>query len=115
MPGLRLTTGTKFIPSQEDLINISPLKIKKTSLPKSKKPKLDKMIKKISEKQEGIVFLLWGNFARKKKELIDTSKHHVLESPHPSPLARGFLGCKHFSQCNALLEQQGKETINWQV
>ena len=75
----------------------------------------DAVIKNISEKQEGIVFLLWGNFARKKKELIDTSKHHVLESPHPSPLARGFLGCKHFSQCNTLLEQQGKEAINWQI
>ena len=75
----------------------------------------DAVIKNISEKREGIVFLLWGNFARQKKELIDTSKHHVLEAPHPSPLARGFLGCKHFSQCNALLEQQGKEAINWQV
>ena len=75
----------------------------------------DAVIKNISEKQEGIVFLLWGNFARKKKELIDTAKHHVLESPHPSPLARGFLGCKHFSQCNALLKQQGKTPIEWQV
>lgn len=75
----------------------------------------DAVIKNISEKREGIVFLLWGNFARNKKELIDTSKHHVLEAPHPSPLAHGFLGCKHFSQCNALLEQQGKAPINWQV
>ena len=75
----------------------------------------DAVIKNISEKREGIVFLLWGNFARKKKALIDTSKHYVLEAPHPSPLARGFFGCKHFSQCNTLLEQQGKETINWQV
>lgn len=75
----------------------------------------DAVIKRLSDEKSGIVFLLWGNFARKKKELIDTSKHHILEAPHPSPLAHGFLGCQHFSQCNGLLEKQGDTPINWQV
>ena len=75
----------------------------------------DAVIKKLSEERENLVFLLWGNFARKKKELIDMTKHHVLEAPHPSPLAQGFLGCRHFSQCNTLLEKQGEAIIDWQV
>ncbi len=75
----------------------------------------DAVIKKLSDEKTGIVFLLWGNFARKKKELIDSTKHFVLEAPHPSPLARGFLGCAHFSKCNEILEKAGKTPINWQV
>ncbi len=74
------------------------------------------VIKKISEQQDGVVFLLWGNFARSKKEFIDEMKHHVLESVHPSPLAgNGFQGNKHFSKTNELLIQQGKTPIDWQV
>ncbi|MBK9337438.1 MAG: uracil-DNA glycosylase [Lewinellaceae bacterium] len=76
----------------------------------------DAVIRHISEKKTGIVFLLWGNFARSKKALIDETKHYVLEAPHPSPLAgNGFQGCGHFSQTNALLEKQGKAIVNWQV
>lgn len=76
----------------------------------------DSVIKVINDSCEGVVFLLWGNFARAKRELIDTSRHHVLEAAHPSPLARGaFFGCRHFSKANALLEQQGKTPINWQL
>jgi uracil-DNA glycosylase len=76
----------------------------------------DAVIKKISDEKEGVVFLLWGNFARGKKILIDDSKHHVLESAHPSPLAgNAFLGNKHFSTTNDILIKQGKSTINWQV
>lgn len=69
----------------------------------------------LSEKREGLIFLLWGNFAIAKKELIDRSKHFVLTAPHPSPLSasRGFFGCRHFSQVNALLRQMGKDEINW--
>jgi len=69
----------------------------------------------LSEKREGLIFLLWGNFAIAKKELIDLSKHFVLTAPHPSPLSasRGFFGCRHFSQVNALLRQMGKDEINW--
>ena len=74
----------------------------------------DAVIKYISDNCEGVVFLLWGNFARSKSVLIDRSKHHVLEAAHPSPLARGaFFGCRHFSQANTLLSQQGKAPIDW--
>ena len=76
----------------------------------------DAVITKISELKEGIVFLLWGNFARSKKSLIDELKHYVLESPHPSPLAGGgFMGQHHFSKTNELLEQQGLAPIDWSI
>lgn len=76
----------------------------------------DAAIKKISEEKSGIVFMLWGNFARAKKNLIDTSKHFVLEAAHPSPLSRGaFFGSKHFSAANRLLLQQQKQPIDWKT
>ena len=76
----------------------------------------DSVIKTISDKKEGVVFLLWGNFAKAKKSLIDQSKHYILESPHPSPLAgNGFFGNHHFSKTNELLVKQGKTPIDWQV
>ncbi|MDR1342063.1 MAG: uracil-DNA glycosylase [Prevotellaceae bacterium] len=76
----------------------------------------DAVIRKISDEKSGVVFLLWGNFARAKKELIDTGRHHVLEAAHPSPLARGaFNGCRHFSKTNALLQQQGLAPIDWKL
>ena len=74
----------------------------------------DAVIRYISDNCEGVVFLLWGNFARSKSALIDHSRHHVLEAAHPSPLARGaFFGCRHFSKTNALLEAQGKTPVDW--
>ena len=74
----------------------------------------DAVIKCISDKCEGVVFMLWGNFARTKSALIDSTRHYVLEAAHPSPLARGaFFGCRHFSQTNALLKAQGKSPIDW--
>lgn len=74
------------------------------------------VIRTISEKKEGIIFLLWGNFARSKKEYIDEMKHHVLEAAHPSPMAGGaFFGCRHFSKTNELLRKQGLEPIDWQI
>jgi len=76
----------------------------------------DAVIRLISESQEGIVFLLWGNFAKSKKELIDTSKHHVLTAAHPSPLARNaFNDCKHFSKTNTFLRNSGKKEIDWSI
>ena len=76
----------------------------------------DAVIRYISDNCEGVVFLLWGNFARGKSALIDRSRHHVLEAAHPSPLARGaFFGCRHFSQANALLTSQGKEPVDWKL
>lgn len=76
----------------------------------------DAVIKYISDNCSGVVFLLWGAYARTKSDLIDTSKHHVLKAAHPSPLARGaFFGCKHFSKTNQILTSQGKSPINWQL
>jgi uracil-DNA glycosylase len=74
----------------------------------------DAVIRTLSQQRQGLVFLLWGNFARSKKELIDTSRHTVLEAAHPSPLARGaFFGCKHFSRTNQILVSQGETPIDW--
>lgn len=75
----------------------------------------DAAIKAISDHRQGVVFLLWGSYAIKKAQLIDTTKHFVLTAPHPSPLSvyRGFFGCRHFSQCNAILQQQGSAPIDW--
>lgn len=75
----------------------------------------DNIIKYISENLRDVVFLLWGSPAIAKSKLIDSSKHHILTAPHPSPLSayRGFLGCKHFSQTNKILEEIGKEPIRW--
>ena len=74
----------------------------------------DAVIELVSDKKEGIVFLLWGKYAQNKGKVIDTEKHHVLTAPHPSPLARGgFTDCKHFSKCNQYLESIGKEGIDW--
>ena len=75
----------------------------------------DAAISALSQQRSGIVFLLWGSYAIAKSQLIDRTKHYVLTAPHPSPLSayRGFFGCKHFSQCNALLQQQGLQPIDW--
>ena len=76
----------------------------------------DAVISYISDNCEGVVFMLWGNFARGKRELIDASRHCVLEAAHPSPLARGaFFGCRHFSRANSWLIANGKSPINWQL
>lgn len=74
----------------------------------------DAVIRKLSEERDGLIFLFWGNYARKKKDLIDLRKHRVLEAAHPSPLARGaFFGCRHFSQTNEMLKRMGKTPIEW--
>ncbi len=74
----------------------------------------DEVIKKVSEKRDAVVFMLWGSYARSKKQLIDQSKHLVLEAQHPSPLSvRGFLGCRHFSKANAWLREKGLSVIDW--
>lgn len=76
----------------------------------------DEVIRTLSDKKEGLVFLLWGGFAKKKTKLIDSKKHHILTSGHPSPLSanRGYwFGNKHFSKTNAILQNQGEAPINW--
>ena len=75
----------------------------------------DEVITTINRQREHIVFLLWGTPARRKASMIDRSRHLVLEAPHPSPLSasRGFFGCRHFSACNAYLQQHGLTPIEW--
>lgn len=77
----------------------------------------DKVIEHIDQECEGVIFLLWGAHAQKKGKKINTQKHHVLKSAHPSPLSayRGFFGCQHFSQTNTLLQTMNKTPITWQV
>ena len=77
----------------------------------------DSVIQNISQKKEGVIFLLWGRFAQDKAELIDKNKHHILTAPHPSPFSvyRGFFGCKHFSKTNKLLAEQGLKEIDWKI
>ena len=75
----------------------------------------DTIIKTIATQKEQVVFMLWGNYARSKAALIDQDTHLILEAPHPSPLSahRGFMGCKHFSRCNAYLAKQDQTPIKW--
>lgn len=75
----------------------------------------DAVIRKLSDEKDYLVFILWGNFARSKKTLIDTFKHNVIESAHPSPFSayNGFFGSKPFSKTNLLLKDHGKKTIAW--
>ena len=77
----------------------------------------DSVIKKLSENRKDLVFLLWGNYAKAKQQLIDKNNHHVLTAAHPSPLSayKGFFGCKHFSKTNEILKQHGKREIDWSL
>lgn len=76
----------------------------------------DAVIRKLSEEREGIIFMLWGNFAKAKEALIDIEKHHVLKAVHPSPLAgNAFLGNKHFSTANDILRERGDAEIDWKL
>ncbi|WP_372964780.1 uracil-DNA glycosylase [Marinobacter sp.] len=75
----------------------------------------DRVIEVINQHREGVVFLLWGSYARKKGRIIDRGRHLVLEGPHPSPLSayRGFFGCKHFSLANDWLIGKGQSPVDW--
>lgn len=75
----------------------------------------DSVIRSISLERKDVVFLLWGAYAQKKADLIDSHKHLILKAPHPSPLSahRGFLGCKHFSKANEYLTSKGLDPIVW--
>lgn len=77
----------------------------------------DHIIQLLAQEHENLVFLLWGSYARKKGEFIDTGRHRVLRAPHPSPLSahRGFVGCEHFSKTNQYLARNGKEPIDWSL
>lgn len=75
----------------------------------------DEIIKKLNSREDPVIFILWGNYAKSKKVYINNSKHYIIESNHPSPLSasRGFFGSKPFSKVNIILEQLGKKKIDW--
>ena len=74
------------------------------------------LLKYISDNTENVIFMLWGNDARKLNKVIDSNKHHILEHTHPSPLSRKtFLECNHFQKANEILKKLGKNEINWTI
>lgn len=75
----------------------------------------DAVIEILAKEKQGLVFMLWGSYARRKASLIPAGRHLILEAPHPSPLSahRGFFGCRHFSKANAYLQRLGQPPINW--
>jgi uracil-DNA glycosylase len=77
----------------------------------------DAVIRKVNEECDAVVFILWGAYAQRKAAFVDTARHLVLKSPHPSPLSahNGFFGCHHFSKANAFLESHGRQPIDWQL
>jgi uracil-DNA glycosylase len=77
----------------------------------------DKIVEKLNNREEGIIFIFWGNNAKSKQKLINNPNHIVLTAPHPSPLSayHGFFGCGHFSKINEILKEKGMEEINWQI
>jgi uracil-DNA glycosylase len=77
----------------------------------------DSAIRQLSQHRNGLVFMLWGNYAMAKRSLIDTSRHFILSAVHPSPLSahRGFFGCRHYSQVNNLLRHQDVDEIDWNL
>jgi uracil-DNA glycosylase len=77
----------------------------------------DQVIRVVNAKEEPVIFVLWGGYAQKKKALIDTTRHTIIESAHPSPLSarNGFFGSRPFSRINQILREHGKPEINWQL
>lgn len=77
----------------------------------------DNVIEYLNEREDPLIFILWGNNARSKKRLINTEKHYILEAAHPSPLSsnRGFFGCGHFKKANEILKELGKDEIDWRM
>jgi uracil-DNA glycosylase len=78
-------------------------------------PFTDRVIRELSERRQGVVFLLWGRYAQQKGAVVDTARHHVLTAAHPSPFSAssGFFGCRHFSKTNTLLEASGGKPLEW--
>jgi uracil-DNA glycosylase len=77
----------------------------------------DQVIKLLNENKDNLVFILWGAYANKKSELIDTKKHLILSAAHPSPFSahKGFFGCKHFSKTNTYLKSTNQDLIDWRI
>ena len=95
--------------------SLTVIESQSNSMAKLREPFIDSVIRLLNEQEQPIVFVLWGNNARKKKSIIDMSRHYVIESAHPSPLSanRGFFGSKPFSKTNQILKQLGEDEIRW--
>ena len=120
--GIRMSGSPDLTPwAQQGVLLLNAMLTVQAGAPASHRGKgweqfTDAVIKYISDNCNGVVFLLWGGFARNKRELIDTSRHYVLEAAHPSPMAGGaFFGCRHFSRTNEILLNEHKTPINWQL
>ncbi|MGG1677762.1 uracil-DNA glycosylase [Neobacillus sp. NRS-1170] len=77
----------------------------------------DKVIETLNQRETPVIFILWGNFAQQKQQLITSSRHFIIKSPHPSPFSanRGFFGSRPFSRTNAILREIGLKEIDWQI
>lgn len=120
--GIRMSGSPDLTPwAQQGVLLLNAMLTVQAGAPASHRGKgweqfTDAVIKYISDNCNGVVFLLWGGFARNKRELIDTSRHYVLEAAHPSHMAGGaFFGCRHFSRTNEILLNEHKTPINWQL
>ena len=115
------TTGNLESWAKQGILLLNAVLTVRESEPNSHKNKgwetlTDKIISSLSDRNEPVVFLLWGNYARAKKSIIN-DKHYVLEAAHPSPLSasRGFFGCDHFIKTNKILKELNKKEINWNI
>ena len=121
--GCKIPNNGYLVPwAQQGILMLNAVLTVRAHTPNSHKNKgwevfTDEVIRKVNEKDSPVVFVLWGGYAQKKIGLIDTSKHTIVQSAHPSPLSArsGFFGSKPFSKINAALEAAGKPPINWQI
>ena len=120
--GIRMSGATNLEPwARQGVLLLNSVLTVQASLPTSHsrigwQEFTDAVIRYLSARRSGLVFLLWGRYAQEKAALIDASRHHVLMAAHPSPLARGaFFGCRHFSKTNQILVSEGLTPIDWQL
>ena len=121
--GIQFPEANSLIPwTKEGVLLLNAVLTVEEHLPTSHKDKgwetfTDNVIKLINTKKEPVVFILWGSYARNKKELITNPEHLIIESPHPSPFSArtGFFGSKPFSKTNEYLKSKGIKEVNWRV
>ena len=121
--GCRIPNNGYLVPwAQQGVLMLNAVLTVRAHTPNSHKGKgwetfTDAMIRKVNEKESQVVFVLWGGYAQKKLSLIDTNRHTVVQSAHPSPLSarNGFFGSRPFSKINEALKSAGKPEIDWQI
>ncbi len=121
--GLNIPNNGYLVPwAQQGVLMLNAMLTVRAHTPNSHKDKgwetfTDAVITKVNQKTDSVIFVLWGGYARKKLKLIDTSRHTVIQSAHPSPLSarNGFFGSKPFSAINTVLKSTGQPEIDWQI